>query len=233
MKLYHLKNKSETSTRADRQNVFDVRTPSDLFVKSFDYSSQAQLWLTRSSLTFLRCNCDNWTLVPCEIIFALWDSLVDVSMRRRGRKENWGKPLARSNWSPVNESAGEKCKTESEKAGGVSPEQEPKASVAGGVNDDKNGNQKMDLDGVTLKAQALGISMVDGTFRSPISKAVVTLDLAVIPQVVFENIKNFYLCSRCGKIYWDGSHYERTNNIYADVLGFDVNNGINDLKIEP
>ena len=32
MKLYHLKDNSETSTRADRQNASDVWTPSDLFL---------------------------------------------------------------------------------------------------------------------------------------------------------------------------------------------------------
>ena len=186
-------------------------------------------------LAFLRCNCDIWTLVPCEIIFALWDSLVDESMRRRGRKENWGKPLARSNWSPVKQAAGAEPTTESEKAGVLSQEEGANVTEAGGVDEDKNGNNRIDKEQIDLtqKAQALGISMVDGKFISPISKEVVTLDLAVIPQVVFENIKNFYLCSRCGKIYWDGSHYERTNNIYADVLGFDVNNGVQDLKIEP
>ena len=35
MKLYHLKNNSEKSTRADRQNAFDVWTLSDLLLQKF------------------------------------------------------------------------------------------------------------------------------------------------------------------------------------------------------
>ena len=149
--------------------------------------------------------------------------------------------MAKSNWSPVKDVTDQddvnKLEEKIKRTGAAENEEKE------GQEKDSSANDKLSIkdrpsDGsdspeeVARRAKALGISMTDGKFRSPISNEVVVLDLAIIPQVVFENIKNFYLCSRCGKIYWDGSHYERTNNIYADVLGFDVNNGVKELSIK-
>ena len=45
MKLFHLKDDSETSTRADRQNASDVWPPSDLFF-TFSFSFQMRLHIS-------------------------------------------------------------------------------------------------------------------------------------------------------------------------------------------
>ena len=169
------------------------------------------------------CNCDEWTLAPCGIIYHLWNKFVDESLRRKGKSENWtGKVMRKSdqlvNWSPVRDV--------------VDQESKPGEDEEGEEEAGENTTDAADPEELRLRGAALGISLEDGTFESPISKEVIQLELAVIPQVVFDNVVNFYLCSRCGKIYWDGSHYERTNNIYADVLGFDVNNAVQNLKID-
>ena len=166
-------------------------------------------------------------MVPCEIIFYMWDRLVEASLRRRGRVENWGKPMGKSNWSPVKEVTGvNECgKGEGNEVG------EKTDGETSTINGKEESPLNSDEDIIRI-AHDLGISMRDGQFRSPISKEAVKLDLAVIPQVVFDNIRHFYLCSLCGKIYWDGSHYERTNSIYADVLGFDLNDSMAKLNVD-
>jgi len=83
----------------------------------------------------------------------------------------------------------------------------------------------------TTQATSLGVSMEYGTFLSPLSGHTFKIDLTPIPELVFESVDRFYLCSQCAKLYWDGSHYRRTNCIYAEVLGYDICKGTSGLKI--
>ena len=89
------------------------------------------------------------------------------------------------------------------------------------------------LDDVARRAEAIGFSFANenATFQSPVTEKVHSLDLAVIPEVVFYNVEMFYVCSNCAKVYWDGSHYKRTNDLFAGVLGFDIDDATRELKI--
>ncbi|XP_046587355.1 exonuclease mut-7 homolog isoform X1 [Neodiprion lecontei] len=40
----------------------------------------------------------------------------------------------------------------------------------------------------------------------------VTVQLDKVPPNVLKNVEQFYICECCGKVYWDGSHMERTLN---------------------
>lgn len=33
-----------------------------------------------------------------------------------------------------------------------------------------------------------------------------------VPMKVLQNIEVFYICEQCGKIYWNGTHLDRTLN---------------------
>ncbi|XP_033222411.1 exonuclease mut-7 homolog isoform X2 [Belonocnema kinseyi] len=40
-----------------------------------------------------------------------------------------------------------------------------------------------------------------------------------VPPKVLRNVNCFYICERCGKVYWDGSHMERAlNGVLKDVI---------------
>lgn len=40
-----------------------------------------------------------------------------------------------------------------------------------------------------------------------------------VPLNVLKNVQVFYICEHCGKIYWDGSHLERTlNGVIKDLI---------------
>ena len=47
----------------------------------------------------------------------------------------------------------------------------------------------------------------------------VPLQLDPVPGAIFDKVKLFYVCARCGKIYWDGAHYGRVCERFADILG--------------
>ena len=31
----------------------------------------------------------------------------------------------------------------------------------------------------------------------------------LVPEVVYQSFEDYYICRRCGRIYWQGSHYKR------------------------
>lgn len=39
-----------------------------------------------------------------------------------------------------------------------------------------------------------------------------------IPLPIFKSVSVFYVCANCGKIYWEGSHYDRIHEQFAHIL---------------
>ena len=40
-----------------------------------------------------------------------------------------------------------------------------------------------------------------------------------VPPKVLRNVNCFYICEKCGKVYWDGSHMERAlNGVLKDII---------------
>ena len=61
-------------------------------------------------------------------------------------------------------------------------------------------------------------TLCNGALRS-VEKAAVATE---VPPRAFEAYQDFFRCSGCGKIYWRGSHVERTNqNLQRILLGQD------------
>ena len=40
----------------------------------------------------------------------------------------------------------------------------------------------------------------------------------IIPKAVYEKHRIFYKCSKCGKIYWRGTHLERIKKVYKKAI---------------
>jgi uncharacterized protein len=46
----------------------------------------------------------------------------------------------------------------------------------------------------------------------------------LIPEYVYHNFEEFRRCSRCGRIYWEGSHYEKIRERLRDILRGETEN---------
>jgi len=44
-----------------------------------------------------------------------------------------------------------------------------------------------------------------------------------IPSAMFRKVEVFYICANCGKIYWEGGHYEKVHEKYSYVLSVNSN----------
>uniref|UniRef100_A0AAV2IXE0 3'-5' exonuclease domain-containing protein n=1 Tax=Knipowitschia caucasica TaxID=637954 RepID=A0AAV2IXE0_KNICA len=44
------------------------------------------------------------------------------------------------------------------------------------------------------------------------------IQLHAVPPGLLPTIPVFYVCTRCGKVFWDGSHFERVLSMFQDVL---------------
>lgn len=40
-----------------------------------------------------------------------------------------------------------------------------------------------------------------------------------VPQSMFSKVDTFYCCVRCGKVFWEGTHFERVCEQFSYVLG--------------
>ncbi|KAL5012574.1 hypothetical protein ScPMuIL_011125 [Solemya velum] len=46
----------------------------------------------------------------------------------------------------------------------------------------------------------------------------VSLQIGIIPEGIFGKVDTFYCCVTCGKVFWEGSHFERICDQFSDVL---------------
>ena len=37
-------------------------------------------------------------------------------------------------------------------------------------------------------------------------------------EKLFESVTTFYVCNRCGKVFWEGSHHKAVKETYADMI---------------
>ena len=132
---------------------------------------------------YFSCNCAEWTLAPWGVIYQLWNKFVDESLRPKVNDSSLTKTDLGE--SKPNENVRRRCAVYS-----------PRRVVDVAA---------VDAAGKVPSA----ICLEDGTFVSPISDEVIRLELSIISQIVFDKVTHFYLCSLCGKIYWDGTHYEK------------------------
>ena len=46
----------------------------------------------------------------------------------------------------------------------------------------------------------------------------VPIQLDVVPASIIQRVEIFYVCANCGKVFWDGSHYENVKQQFAHIL---------------
>jgi len=44
-----------------------------------------------------------------------------------------------------------------------------------------------------------------------------------IPPTMFGKVEVFYVCANCGKVYWEGGHYEKVHEKFSYILSKDSN----------
>ncbi|GFU27657.1 mut7-C domain-containing protein [Nephila pilipes] len=57
------------------------------------------------------------------------------------------------------------------------------------------------------------VTAMDGTVHKDMS-----VQLAAFSPQVFDHIQWFFLCSRCGKVYWEGSHLSRLKKSISKLI---------------
>jgi len=45
-----------------------------------------------------------------------------------------------------------------------------------------------------------------------------------IPPAMFGKVELFYVCANCGKVYWEGGHYERVHKKFSYLLSANRDN---------
>ena len=58
-----------------------------------------------------------------------------------------------------------------------------------------------------------GIDFKDVTLSSG-----VPLRCEFIPLNVFDKVDVFFVCTQCGKVYWEGSHFEKVMDQFANLI---------------
>uniref|UniRef100_H3C4I5 Mut7-C RNAse domain-containing protein n=1 Tax=Tetraodon nigroviridis TaxID=99883 RepID=H3C4I5_TETNG len=44
------------------------------------------------------------------------------------------------------------------------------------------------------------------------------LQLHAVPPGLLRTVPHFYVCTRCGKVFWEGSHFHRVLSMFEEVL---------------
>lgn len=44
------------------------------------------------------------------------------------------------------------------------------------------------------------------------------LQLHTVPPGLLPKVWHFYACARCGKVFWEGSHFQRVMAMFEDIL---------------
>ncbi len=47
-----------------------------------------------------------------------------------------------------------------------------------------------------------------------------------LPEAKFDEVDGFYVCSNCGKVYWEGGHHKRVGQQLAHLINTTETNGL-------
>ena len=90
------------------------------------------------------------------------------------------------------------------------------ATTSSGATSSLN-NGQASADSVNSKFIDYGIDYATGTVLG----SNVIVQLRTVPEPMFTKVDVFYCCARCGKVFWEGSHFERVCEQYSHVLSLD------------
>ena len=100
--------------------------------------------------------------------------------------------------------------------GEVSKGNHSNATTSSGATSSLN-NGQASADSVNSKFIDYGIDYATGTVLG----SNVIVQLRTVPEPMFTKVDVFYCCARCGKVFWEGSHFERVCEQYSHVLSLD------------
>ena len=46
----------------------------------------------------------------------------------------------------------------------------------------------------------------------------VSLKCEFVPISVFDRVETFFVCANCGKVFWDGSHFDKVADQFAHII---------------
>ena len=75
-------------------------------------------------------------------------------------------------------------------------------------------NGQASADSLGCKFIDYGIDYATGTVLG----SHVIVQVRMVPEPIFPKVDMFYCCARCGKVFWEGSHFERVCEQYHHVL---------------
>lgn len=87
------------------------------------------------------------------------------------------------------------------------------------VNNDKTSSDNMKKTKSCIPVQEKFFSE-DGLLESG-----VPIQMSVLSTKVFETVQHFFVCTTCGKIYWEGSHFTRVKKHVSQYIEFQSSEG--------
>ena len=87
---------------------------------------------------------------------------------------------------------------------------------------DKESSHTMEESMKSLEKKFLdyGVDYATGTVLG--TKA--NVQVMTVPEPMFKKIDLFYCCAHCGKVFWEGTHFERVCEQYSHVLSLNQSN---------
>lgn len=81
----------------------------------------------------------------------------------------------------------------------------------------KTEKQKKDLKQPDSRWQRYGVNWDTVT----VSSTSASIQTETVPETMFSKVDMFFCCAQCGKVFWEGSHYERVCEQFSHVLNIE------------
>jgi len=84
-------------------------------------------------------------------------------------------------------------------------------------------NRQLPADYVPLPTCAISDSFDHLNTKTALLANGVQVRVEKIPSTMFGKVEVFYVCANCGKVYWEGSHYEKVHEKFSYILSMNSN----------
>ena len=83
-----------------------------------------------------------------------------------------------------------------------------------------NGDSSLPVDKISVVWLGRGLTLRDGAVFIDPSGAKLLLD--TIPIAMVNLVQWFFCCTKCGKVFWEGTHFQRVREQFDHVLSRDM-----------
>ena len=84
-------------------------------------------------------------------------------------------------------------------------------------------NHELPADYVPLPTCTDSDSFDHLNIETPLLASGARVRLEKIPSTMLSKVEVFYVCANCGKIYWEGGHYEKVHEKFSYILSRNSN----------